>query len=74
MIHLAVANYSTACRKTTSRSAHQMKILGDEAEFDHALEYSNQHTSDPDFVTCEDCKNTDTYKEAVKNASEDYVH
>jgi hypothetical protein len=62
MIHYATANI-TACGKSTSNSSFNMDGQG---EFAHhwCEQMTNRHTSDPDFVTCEDCKNSLEYKKA----------
>ncbi len=62
IVHFAMSNV-TVCGKSTSNSTFTMDESGNFGHHwnEHA---TNRHTSDPDFVTCEDCKRSPEYHKA----------
>ena len=66
MTHLATNSY-TACGTTTNQPVSEMAGNG---EFEGYNQTTVQHSSDPDFVTCEACKRTEEFAKALQEAKE----
>ncbi len=69
MTHLATSSY-TACGRSCNQPVVDMEENG---TFGGSYQDMTQHSSDPDFVTCEVCKSSPEFKNAKKEAEENEV-
>jgi hypothetical protein len=74
MTHFAISS-ATACGKSTNRNVYGMSLdsrgEGCFSSWDDFEEGNTQHTADPDYVTCHECKKTPVFKKALEESKEE---